>query len=72
MVGCSLCIVCLILKDFSNLVFVIIKSFQFMNKMEISCFDKRLDFLIDFTKTWRKVQLKRLNTLFLCYLINKF
>ena len=51
MVGWSLCMVCLILKDFSNLVFVIIKSFQFMNKIEISCFDRRLDFLIDFTKT---------------------
>ena len=25
-----------------------------MNKIEISCFDKRLDFLIDFTKTYKK------------------
>ena len=54
MVGWSLCMVCLILKDFSNLVFVIIRSFQFMNKIEISCFDKRLDFLIDFTKTYNE------------------
>ena len=73
MVGCSLCIVCLILKDFSNLVFVIIKSFQFMNKIEISCFDKRLDFLIDFTKTYKKGSIKKHSlALLLFYLINKF
>ena len=51
MVGCSRCIDCLILKDFNSLVLVMIKSFQLMNKIDISCLDKTLDFLIDFTKT---------------------
>ena len=51
MVGGSRWIVCLIFKDFNSLVLVIIRSFQLMKRIEISCLDRTLDFLMDFTKT---------------------